>query len=154
MLSKGRGFILVMLFIAGVINYMDRSALSIAAPFIQKDLQLDAAHMGMIFSSFFIGYAIFNFIGGYASDYFGAKKVLTTSMTFWSIFAGVTALTFNFISLFIARVLFGMGEGPLSASQSKMVNNWFPKKSRARALAIAMAGTSLGGRYQDRSSVS
>ncbi|WP_028549454.1 MFS transporter [Paenibacillus sp. UNC451MF] len=145
MLSKGRGFVLVMLFIAGVINYMDRSALSIAAPFIQKDLQLDAAHMGMIFSSFFIGYAIFNFIGGFASDYFGAKKVLSASMTFWSIFAGVTALTFNFISLFIARVLFGMGEGPLSASQSKMVNNWFPKKSRARALAIAMAGTSLGG---------
>ncbi|UUZ90301.1 MFS transporter [Paenibacillus sp. P25] len=145
MLSKGRGFILVMLFLAGVINYMDRSALSVAAPFIQKSFHLDAAHLGMIFSAFFIGYALFNFIGGYASDLFGPKKVLSASMTFWSVFAGLTAVTFNFISLFIARVLFGMGEGPLSSSQSKMVNNWFPQKSRARALAIAMSGTSLGG---------
>jgi ACS family hexuronate transporter-like MFS transporter len=145
MWSGGRGFVLIMLFLAGVINYMDRSALSVAAPFIQKSFHLDAAQLGMILSSFFIGYAIFNFIGGYASDYFGPKKVLGTSMTVWSIFAGLTAATFNFLSLFIVRVLFGMGEGPLSSSQSKMINNWFGKKERARALAIAMSGTSLGG---------
>ncbi|MDU7472725.1 MAG: MFS transporter [Paenibacillus macerans] len=145
MFSKGRGIVLVLLFLAGVINYLDRSAFSVAAPFIQKSFQLNAAQMGLLFSSFFIGYALFNFIGGFLSDKFGPKKVLGYSMTFWSLFAGLTAATFNFVSLFIARVLFGMGEGPLSSSQSKMVNNWFPKKYRARALSISMAGTSLGG---------
>ena len=68
MFSKGRGMVIVFLFLAGVINYLDRSALSIAAPFIQDDLSLTATQMGIIFSSFSVGYAIFNFLGGMASD--------------------------------------------------------------------------------------
>ncbi|MEK5502486.1 MFS transporter [Bacillus sp. FSL M8-0168] len=145
MFSNGRGFVLVMLFLAGVINYLDRSALSVAAPFIQEDLHISPAQMGMLFSSFFIGYAIFNFIGGWASDKYGAKHTLSAAMVVWSVFSGSIALTYNFVSLFIIRVIFGMGEGPLSAATSKAVNNWFPKKERARALGIAMCGTPLGG---------
>ncbi|SCA85183.1 hexuronate transporter [Bacillus glycinifermentans] len=80
MFSNGRGFVLVMLFLAGVINYLDRSALSVAAPFIQEDLHISPAQMGMLFSSFFIGYAIFNFIGGWASDKYGAKHTLSAAM--------------------------------------------------------------------------
>ncbi|MEK5097085.1 MFS transporter [Bacillus sp. FSL W8-0848] len=145
MFSNGRGFVLVMLFLAGVINYLDRSALSVAAPFIQEDLHISPAQMGMLFSSFFIGYAIFNFIGGWASDKYGAKHTLSAAMVVWSVFSGSIALTYNFVSLFIIRVIFGMGEGPLSAATSKAVNNWFPKKERARALGMAMCGTPLGG---------
>ncbi|SUG55660.1 membrane transport protein [Salmonella enterica subsp. diarizonae] len=48
-----------------MLNYMDRSALSITAPLIEKELGFNAAEMGMIFSAFFIGYALFNFIGGW-----------------------------------------------------------------------------------------
>lgn len=145
MFSNGRGFVIVMLFLAGVINYLDRSALSVAAPFIQEDLNIRPAQMGMLFSSFFIGYAIFNFIGGWASDKYGAKNTLSVAMVVWSVFSGAIALTYNFVSLFIIRVIFGMGEGPLSASTSKAVNNWFPKKERARALGMTMCGTPLGG---------
>ncbi|ATH95655.1 hexuronate transporter [Bacillus glycinifermentans] len=145
MFSNGRGFVLVMLFLAGVINYLDRSALSVAAPFIQEDLHISPAQMGMLFSSFFIGYAIFNFIGGWASDKYGAKHTLSAAMVVWSVFSGAIALTYNFVSLFIIRVIFGMGEGPLSAATSKAVNDWFPKKERARALGMAMCGTPLGG---------
>ncbi|MEC1537638.1 MFS transporter [Bacillus sonorensis] len=145
MFSNGRGFVLVMLFLAGVINYLDRSALSVAAPFIQEDLHISPAQMGMLFSSFFIGYAVFNFIGGWASDKYGAKHTLSAAMVVWSVFSGAIALTYNFASLFIIRVIFGMGEGPLSAATSKAVNNWFPKKERARALGMAMCGTPLGG---------
>lgn len=145
MFSNGRGFVLVMLFLAGVINYLDRSALSVAAPFIQEDLHISPAQMGMLFSSFFIGYAIFNFIGGWASDKYGAKHTLSAAMVVWSVFSGAIALTYNFVSLFIIRVIFGMGEGPLSAATSKAVNDWFPKKGRARALGMAMCGTPLGG---------
>lgn len=121
-------------FLAGVINYLDRSALSVAAPFIQEDLHISPAQMGMLFSSFFIGYAVFNFIGGWASDKYGAKHTLSAAMVVWSVFSGAIALTYNFASLFIIRVIFGMGEGPLSAATSKAVNNWFPKrKGRGRS---------------------
>ena len=68
MIKSQRWFVVRLLFLAGVINYLDRAALSIAAPLIQKDLNFSHAQMGIVFSSFFIGYALFNFIGGVASD--------------------------------------------------------------------------------------
>lgn len=54
--SHGRGLILVMLFLAGVINYLDRSALSVAAPLIQAEFSLSAGQMGLLFSAFFVGW--------------------------------------------------------------------------------------------------
>ncbi|MTT31185.1 MFS transporter [Terrilactibacillus sp. BCM23-1] len=145
MFSKGKLSIVILLFLAGVINYLDRSALSITAPFIQKDLDLSATQMGIIFSSFSIGYAVFNFLGGIASDRFGAKRTLLAAMIVWSLFSGAVALAVGFISLMIIRVIFGMGEGPLSTTINKMVNNWFPSNQRASIIGITSSGTTLGG---------
>ena len=145
MFGQGRSLVLVMLFLAGVINYLDRSALSVAAPFIQKDFGLNAGEMGLIFSSFFVGYAAFNFVGGWAADRYGAKTTLLVAMVLWSLFSGLTVLALGFASLFLIRVLFGMGEGPLSVTTSKMVNTWYAPDKRARVLGVSMAGTPLGG---------
>lgn len=145
MFSKDKLPIILFLFLAGVINYLDRSALSIAAPFIQDDLTLSATQMGLIFSSFSVGYAIFNFLGGVASDRYGAKLTLFVAMVVWSLFSGAVALAFGFVSLLIIRILFGMGEGPLSATINKMVNNWFPPTQRASVIGVTNSGTPLGG---------
>lgn len=145
MFSQGRGIVIVFLFLAGVINYLDRSALSIAAPFIQKDLSLSATEMGIIFSSFSVGYAIFNFLGGVASDKYGAKLTLFVAMIVWSLFSGALVLAVGFVSMIVIRILFGMGEGPLSATISKMVNNWFPPSNRATVIGLTNSGTPLGG---------
>ena len=134
-----------MLFAGGLINYMDRSALSIAAPLMMRDLHIDTVQLGFIFSSFFAGYALFNFVGGYASDVFGPKRVFTVAMTLWSVFCGLTAAAVGFTSLFVVRVLFGFGEGPFSAAANKMVSNWFPRREVASAIGVANAGTPLGG---------
>ncbi|WP_436875611.1 MFS transporter [Mammaliicoccus sciuri] len=144
-IGRNGKIILVFLFLAGVINYLDRSALSVAAPFIQEDLKLTPGQMGIIFSSFSIGYAIFNFVGGVASDKFGAKITLFVAMIVWSLFSGAIVLVVGFVSLFIVRILFGMGEGPLSATINKMVNNWYPPSKRATAVGLANSGTPLGG---------
>ncbi|MED4227890.1 MFS transporter [Neobacillus cucumis] len=145
MFTKGRTIVLVLLFLAGVVNYLDRSALSIAAPFITEDLHLSPTQLGIVFSSFSVGYAIFNFIGGMASDKYGAKLTLFVAMVVWSLFSGSVALAFSLTSLIVIRVLFGMGEGPLSATINKMVNNWFPSDKRASAIGLANSGTPLGG---------
>ncbi|MFP5108446.1 MFS transporter [Neobacillus sp. C211] len=145
MFSKGKTVVLVMLFLAGVVNYLDRSALSIAAPFITEDLHLSPTQLGIVFSSFSVGYAIFNFIGGMASDKYGAKLTLFVAMVVWSLFSGAIALVFSLASLIVIRVLFGMGEGPLSATINKMINNWFPSDKRATAIGLANSGTPLGG---------
>ena len=76
-----RWFIVFMLFLAGAISYLDRAALSVAAPLIAKDLQLTPAELGIVFSVFFVGYSLFCFVGGYAADRFGAKRVLVAGMS-------------------------------------------------------------------------
>ena len=145
MIKSQRWFVVALLFLAGVINYLDRAALSIAAPLIQKDLHFSHAQLGIVFSSFFIGYALFNFVGGVLSDKVGAKRVFGTAMGVWSVFCGATALATGIGSLIVLRVLFGMGEGPFSSSNSKMVNNWFPRKEVASAIGVISSGTPLGG---------
>jgi len=140
-----RQTILVMLTAAMVINYMDRSALAVAMPFITEDFHLTDVEKGIIFSSFSVGYALFNFLGGVLSDKFGAKKVFVWAMVFWSAMCGLTAGAFNFWTLLAARALFGVGEGPISTTANKMVNNWFPLRERARSVGINQAGGPLGG---------
>ncbi|MEJ1978688.1 MAG: MFS transporter [Acetobacteraceae bacterium] len=84
MSTRIRWIIAGLLFVAGVINYLDRSTLSVVAPLLTRDLGLSPGQMGIVFSSFFVGYAIFSFVGGYAADRFGSYRVLTVSMTAWS----------------------------------------------------------------------
>jgi MFS transporter, ACS family, hexuronate transporter len=128
-----------------MINYMDRSAVSVAAPLLMRDLKLDAAQLGIIFSAFFAGYALFNFIGGYTADVLGPKRVFTLAMTVWSAFCGLTAAATGFVSLLFVRVVFGFGEGPFSAAANKMVRNWFARDQIATAIGLANAGTPIGG---------
>ncbi|HGW2795957.1 TPA: MFS transporter [Klebsiella pneumoniae] len=71
-----RWIIVLLLFLVYMINYLDRVALSITVPMIEKDLALNAEQFGIIFGSFFFGYAVFNFIGGLAVDKFGATLVM------------------------------------------------------------------------------
>jgi D-galactonate transporter len=143
--NRKRWFVVFMLFLAGVINYVDRAALSITAPLIEKELHFSHAQMGVVFSSFFIGYAIFNFVGGWLSDKVGARLVFGVAMAVWSVFCGATALAGGLISLIVLRVLFGMGEGPFSSSNNKIINNWFPRREAASAVGVISSGTPLGG---------
>ncbi|MCA8093836.1 MFS transporter [Burkholderia anthina] len=138
-------FTVFLLFMVYGINYLDRVALSIVAPIVQTDLGIDATQMGLVFSTFFVGYALFNFIGGLASDRLGPKLVYVLSVGLWSVFCGMTALTVGFVSLLIVRLLFGMAEGPLCSAANKMVNNWLPRGAAATAMGLLSAGSPLGG---------
>ncbi len=128
-----------------MINYLDRVALSITVPMIEKDLALNAEQFGIIFGSFFFGYAVFNFIGGLAVDKFGATLVMGLAVGLWSLFCGLTAVATGFYSMLVLRVLFGMAEGPICASANKMINGWFPEKQAATAVGFLSAGSPLGG---------
>lgn len=145
MTTRFRWTILSLLFCAMLINYMDRAALSIAMPFMSKSFNLSPSEKGFIFSSFFLGYALFNVVGGYLSDRVGPKRVFTWAMAGWSACCAMTALATGFVSLFVFRTAFGMGEGPISATANRTVANWFPLRERARAVGLNQAGGPLGG---------
>ncbi len=140
-----RGWIIVvMLFLAGGISYLDRAAISIAAPLIARDFGLPPAQLGIVFSSFFIGYAPFCFLGGLAADRFGAKGVFLISMTVWSVACGFTATATSVAVLVLIRIVFGMGEGPYNATTVKMVSRWFTQRRQAGAIGLTYAGQPLG----------
>jgi MFS transporter, ACS family, hexuronate transporter len=144
MFARLRWLIVFTLFVGGGISYLDRAALSVAAPLIAKDLHLDPAQLGIVFSSFFFGYALFCFVGGFASDKIGPKNVFTLAMTVWSVFCGLTAAATGMASLLVIRVIFGTGEGPFSSTANKLVSNWFPRREQASAVGMANAGQPLG----------
>jgi D-galactonate transporter len=144
MFARLRWFIIALLFVGGAISYLDRAALSIAAPMIAKDFQLDPGQLGIVFSSFFVGYTLFCFVGGVASDRIGPKNVFTLAMTVWSLFCGLTAATVGIASLLVVRVVFGMGEGPFGSTANKLVSNWFPRREQASAVGMANAGQPIG----------
>ena len=139
-----RWFVAILLFLAGMLNYLDRSALSVMAPLIKKDLMLDDAQMGLLFSVFFVGYCLFCFIGGWCSDKFGPRKTYAYAAGTWSLFCGATALVSTFSQLMFVRILFGIGEGPMGSTTNKSISNWFPKKEVGRATGFINAGQPLG----------
>ncbi|ARJ43098.1 MFS transporter [Pantoea alhagi] len=145
MFKNLRWTIVLLLFLVYMINYLDRVALSLTVPMIEKDLMLNAEQFGLIFGSFFFGYALFNFIGGLATDKYGPTLVLGIAVGMWSLFCGLTAVATGFWSMLILRVLFGMAEGPICASANKAINGWFPKKQAATAMGFLSAGSPLGG---------
>ncbi|AIY41709.1 putative glucarate transporter [Collimonas arenae] len=141
---KFRWFIVFMLFLACMISYLDRAALSVAAPLIAKEFNLDPAHLGIVFSAFFVGYALFCFIGGWAADRFGARRVLIVAIGLWSIFCSLTAVASGLLSLLVIRVVFGAGEGPLATCINKIISGWFDRKEQTTAVGFANSGLQLG----------
>ncbi|EPD1260825.1 MFS transporter [Enterobacter hormaechei] len=128
-----------------MINYIDRAALSILAPYITTDLNVNKAELGLIFSSFAIGYAVFCFVGGWLADKYGPRRIFAGAMGLWSLFAGLTCAAFNFTSLFIIRVIFGAAEGPMGSVTNKTIVKWFPARERARAVGVSFSGNPMGG---------
>ena len=133
-----------LLFLAGILNYLDRMAISIASPAIKADLHLNAVQMGYVFSSFFAGYALLNLVGGMAADRFGPNRVLSISLLAWSAFCGLTAAAGGLWSLLVTRTLFGAAEGPFGSTSAKVLNLWFPKRELLNAVAFVGSGTPLG----------
>ena len=139
-----RWTLVALLFFAGALSYMDRVAISVAAPIIAREMHLDPAQLGIVFSTFFVGYAIFCFVGGWSSDRIGPRRVLLVAVLGWSIFCGMTALAVGFASLLVIRVIFGLFEGPFNSTANKTIGNWFPQREQGTALGLANCGMPLG----------
>src|ERR1700722_9705310 len=109
-MSRGRWYILLLISVMYLITYLDRVNISTAAPVISKEFGFDKVTMGVIFSAFVWAYALFQVPGGWLSDHFGARRVLTGVVTYWSILTAATAMAFSATSFIFVRFLFGIGE--------------------------------------------
>ena len=109
--TRARSRMLALLLLATTINYVDRSNLSIVAPFLSKELGLDPVQMGLLFSAFAWSYAIANLPGGYLIDRFGSRMVYGIAQLAWSVATLVLGLVSGFAALFGLRFAVGTRRG-------------------------------------------
>src|SRR5689334_20412728 len=107
---NGRHAVLGFTFALSLITYLDRVAISSAAPAIRDELHISPSMMGWVFSSFVISYAAFEIPTGWLGDRFGPRKVLTRVVLWWSAFTAITGAVWSVPSLLATRFLFGVGE--------------------------------------------
>jgi ACS family D-galactonate transporter-like MFS transporter len=136
--------LLAMLFVTVVITYLDRSNLSIAATAIAQDLQLDPAHMGLVFSAFGWSYALLQIPGGMLVDRTRPRLLLALVIGLWSLATILQGFASAFAMLLSLRVLLGALEAPAYPTLNRVVTTWFPDSERARAIATYTSGQYVG----------
>lgn len=141
---KARYTVLLIFFMVWVLSFIDRMAISVAIPYVATDLGLSPVKMGVVLSAFFGAYTLAQLPGGILGDRFGARKIVTLALFFWSLFTFVTGLIHSLFQMIMVRFTFGLGEGVYPACAYKGISVWFPQKERATATALMMASNGLG----------
>ncbi len=142
--SNIRWWVAGTIFLATTINYIDRQALSVAAPVIRKDLGLSNEQYGWIVSSFLLAYAIMQMTSGRLIDVLGTKKGFSLAVIWWSIANMLHAFGRGMLSLGIFRFLLGIGEAGNYPAAMKAISEWFPKEERTKAVGVLNMGPGLG----------
>src|SRR4051812_2082013 len=143
--TQARYWVVVFAVTLAIIQYIDRVAISQAAPLISADLSLSPQQMGWVFSAFTLAYALFEIPGGYLGDRIGPRRVLLRIVVWWSCFTAATGWTWNWVSLLATRFLFGAGEAGCFPNLTKAFNRWLPTTERSHAQGILWMSARWGG---------
>jgi ACS family glucarate transporter-like MFS transporter len=148
-----RWLILGFLFAISVVTYVDRVNISVTARQMMPALGLTDQQMGFVFSSFVVGYALFQIPGGWLGDRWGARIVLTLGLLWWSLFTALTAITATSSladllgivgALALVRFLLGVGEAVALPTFNRAVTDWLPPHERGLGIGIAIGGIGVG----------
>ncbi len=136
--------IVVLLFFATTINYIDRQVLGILAPELQKMFNWSESDYGFIIMAFQIAYAIGLLTTGSILDRIGTKRGFSIAIVLWSIAGMAHAAARSVFSFAVSRFALGIGESANFPAAIKTVAEWFPKKERALATGIFNSGPNVG----------
>lgn len=136
--------VLFLLGLSVLINYIDRSNLSIAAPLIKDELGLSGTQLGTLLSAFFYTYAFLQIPAGWLVDHFDVKWVFALGFLVWSAATAVTGVLHGFVALLAIRVVLGVGECIAFPAYGKIIGTHFHESSRGFANSIVICGLALG----------
>lgn len=139
-----RWWIITLICLATVINYIDRTAFGVMWPEMGKDLGMDESDYAVMLNVFMITYALGKFLSGKLYDIIGTRMGFTVSIVVWSVASIFHAFARGLFSLTLFRALLGLGEAGNWPGAVKSNGEWFPVKQRAIAQGIFNAGASLG----------
>ncbi len=134
---------LTLLVIAGLINYLDRSTLSIANHSIREDMNLSATQMGALLSAFSLPYAFAQLPMGVLLDKFGARVMLGFGMMIWSVAQVAGGLVQSLNQFYLARLVLGVGEAPQFPAGAKVFSDWWAVHERGRPTGISVASSTV-----------
>ena len=140
-----RWWIVWTLFFSTAVNYINRQTLSVLAPVITREFQLNHSQLSHIFGVFQLSYAGAWFVGGIFLDIVGTRLGLSLAVIWWSLVSIVTSFANSAFLFGVLRFLLGIGEGLNWPGASKAVAEHFPPQQRSVAVAIFDSGSSVGG---------
>ena len=138
--------ILALLFLSGVLNYVDRANLSVGATNIQRELHLSNYQLGLLLSAFFWTYALVQLctLAGWVADRYHVCWILAGGFFLWSGATAVSGMARTFAVLFGLRLVLGVGESVAYPSYARILATGFAEHQRGFANAVIDAGTKLG----------
>ena len=136
--------VLFLLCIMYFITYVDRVNVSTAAIQFGKEFNLSNTQVGFVFSAFAYPYLLFQIIGGWVGDRFGPRRTLAICSLVWAGATVLTGLAGGLVSLVIARVLLGLGEGATFPTATRAMSNWTAPGTRGFAQGITHAFARIG----------
>lgn len=139
-------YVLGVLVLVYVLNFVDRQILSILAEDIKRDLGLRDQDLGFLYGTAFgVFYALFGIPLGRLADNWHRVRLMTLGLTLWSAMTALSGLARTSLTLGAARVGVGVGEATAGPAAYSLISDWFPKRRRATALAIYSGGLYVGG---------
>src|SRR5213083_1272157 len=139
-----RWWIIGLIFLATLINYIDRLTISVLAPVITRDLGLTNTEFGGIITWFLLAYTISQGLSGKLYDRVGTKLGFVCSIVLWSVAAMAHAFARGLASFSAFRFVLGFGEAGNWPGAAKTVAEWFPIRERAFGMAIFNSGAAIG----------
>lgn len=143
-ISGLRWWIVVLVFVAAVLNYVDRQTLSALAPTIQADLKIDDRAYANLVNLFLVAYTLAYLISGKLVDRLGTRTGTAVFVVWWSLANVVTAWVQGILAMGTCRFMLGLGEAGVWPAASKAVSEWFPARERALAIGLYTMGATLG----------
>ncbi|MBS0967364.1 MFS transporter [Chimaeribacter arupi] len=135
---------MVMLFLAAVINYLDRSSLSVANMTIRGEMGLSGTEIGVLLSAFSLAYGLAQLPCGPLLDRKGPRIMLGLGMFVWSLFQALSGLVNSFTQFVLVRIGLGIGEAPMNPCGVKVINDWFNIRHRGTPMGIFNAASTIG----------
>lgn len=144
MKNNYRWIVVVLIFFATTINYLDRQLIGLLKPILEKEFNWSETDFARIVMAFTAAYALGLLISGRIIDKIGSKLGYSITIVFWSIAGMLHAFARSAFGFGMARIALGFGEAGNYPAAMKTVSEWFPRKERAMATGLFNAGTSIG----------
>ena len=139
-------YVLFVLVIVYVFNFIDRNILSILSQDIQADLGVSDAEMGFLYGTVFaVFYAVFGIPLARFADVWVRRSLISLGLVFWSAMTALSGFARSFSVLAMFRIGVGIGEASASPAAYSMLSDYYPQRLRATVIAIYSSGVYIGG---------